>query len=63
MYCANTYCHFLNNKIHNMLIENFFYYQERYYDGFHCIKYIKDDLKQMKEYNEIYNRFTQYFDD
>ena len=44
-------------------IENFFYYQERYYDGFHCIKYIKDDLKQMKEYNEIYNRFTQYFDD
>ena len=43
------------------MIDNSIYYQERYYDGFHCIKYIKDDLKNMKEYKEIYDRFKEYF--
>jgi hypothetical protein len=44
-------------------VYNCFYYQERYYDGFHCIKYIKDDLKQMKEYAEIHDKFREYFDE
>ena len=44
------------------ICDNWYYYEEDW-DHFNFINYIKDDLRQMKEYNEIYNRITQYFDD
>ena len=44
------------------ICDNWYYYEEDW-DHFNFINYIKDDLKHMKEYNEIYNRFTEYFDD